>query len=208
MIYGKIFSDTQRHAHVCHIMFYSVITRCSSVITYTAFIRGLLENVGAEIDPIRLIRRIKNGLEIPGLQPALIKILHDFNLQISLLEGARAVLDSDASELARALHKAQTAGFFLTGQFLLLQFLYFCIKYLFALVKTPCPICNLPLHDLPSSVVLLYLCRHAVHARCAASISSSGNTDPTSPRLPVPLNPTGPLSIGSSSARSVSNKIA
>lgn len=47
-----------------------------------AFIRGLLENVGAEIDPIRLIRRIKNGLEIPGLKEALIKILWDFNLQV------------------------------------------------------------------------------------------------------------------------------
>lgn len=48
----------------------------------TGFIRGLLENVGAEIDPIRLIRRIKNGLEIPGLKPALIKILQDFQLQV------------------------------------------------------------------------------------------------------------------------------
>jgi len=47
-----------------------------------AFIRGLLENVGAEIDPIRLIKRIKNGLEIPGLKEALIKILWDFNLQV------------------------------------------------------------------------------------------------------------------------------
>lgn len=49
------------------------------------FIRGLLENVGAEIDPIRLIRRIKNGLEIPGLKVALIKILQDFNLQVRSL---------------------------------------------------------------------------------------------------------------------------
>jgi len=40
----------------------------------TAFIRGLLENVGPEINPIRLIRRIKNGLEIPGLKGALIKV--------------------------------------------------------------------------------------------------------------------------------------
>ena len=48
----------------------------------SGFIRGLLENVGAEIDPIRLIRRIKNGLEIPGLKLALIKILQDFNLQV------------------------------------------------------------------------------------------------------------------------------
>lgn len=48
------------------------------------FIRGLLENVGPQIDPQRLIRRIKNGLEIPGLKEALIKILGDFNLQASV----------------------------------------------------------------------------------------------------------------------------
>jgi hypothetical protein len=79
-----------------------------------AFIRGLLENVGAEINPIRLIRRIKNGLEIPGLKPALIKILQDFNLQISLLEGCQAILHGDSSDLARQLHRDQTSGFLVT----------------------------------------------------------------------------------------------
>jgi hypothetical protein len=49
---------------------------------FTGFIRGLLENVGVDVDPIRLIRRIQNGLEIPGLKPALIKILQDFQLQV------------------------------------------------------------------------------------------------------------------------------
>lgn len=82
----------------------------------TAFIRGLLENVGAEINPIRLIRRIKNGLEIPGLKEALIKILQDFHLQISLLEGCQTILNGDCSDLARKLQKDQTSGFFLTGE--------------------------------------------------------------------------------------------
>jgi vacuolar protein sorting-associated protein 41 len=50
---------------------------------YTGFIVGLLENLGgANIDPIRLINRIPNGLEIPGLKNALIKVLQDFNLQV------------------------------------------------------------------------------------------------------------------------------
>ena len=57
----------------------------SSYWHFIVFIRGLLENVGAEIDPIRLIRRIKNGLEIPGLKEALIKILWEFNLQVLVL---------------------------------------------------------------------------------------------------------------------------
>ena len=93
-----------------HQFLYSVSQSCA------AFIRGLLENVGAEIDPIRLIRRIKNGLEIPGLKPALIKILQDFNLQISLLEGCQAILHGDSADLAKRLHRDQTSGFLITGE--------------------------------------------------------------------------------------------
>ncbi|GAA5884825.1 hypothetical protein JCM6882_007110 [Rhodosporidiobolus microsporus] len=84
--------------------------------TKPRFIRGLLENVGAEIDPIRLIRRIKNGLEIPGLKPALIKILQDFQLQISLMEGCKSILFTDCRHLALALHDSQTNGFLWTGE--------------------------------------------------------------------------------------------
>ena len=82
--------------------------------SYVAFIRGLLENVGVEISPIRLIRRIKNGLEIPGLKDALIKILQDFHIQMSLLEGCREILNGDGSDLSRKLWKNQASGFFLS----------------------------------------------------------------------------------------------
>lgn len=75
-----------------------------------AFIRGLLENVGAEIDPIRLIRRIKNGLEIPGLKSALMKILSDFTLQISLLEGCERILGRDVKVLADELGRSLRYG--------------------------------------------------------------------------------------------------
>jgi len=76
-----------------------------------------LENVGVEISPILLIRRIKNGLEIPGLKEALIKILQEFHLQISLLEGCQEILNGDSSDLSRKLHKNQSGGFFLSGVF-------------------------------------------------------------------------------------------
>jgi hypothetical protein len=46
---------------------------------------------------------------------ALVKILQDFHLQISLLEGCQTILNGDSSDFARKLHKDQTAGFFLTG---------------------------------------------------------------------------------------------
>ncbi|KAJ7087362.1 hypothetical protein B0H15DRAFT_843711 [Mycena belliarum] len=115
--------------------------------TRPTFIRGLLENVGAEISPLRLIRRIKNGLEIPGLKEALIKILQDFHLQISLLDGCQAILNGDSADFARTLHRDQTAGFFLTA-------------------KIACPICTRALQETPQALIVLFLCRHVVHAAC------------------------------------------
>lgn len=115
--------------------------------TRPTFIRGLLQNVGAEIDPIRLIRRIKNGLEIPGLKEALIKILHDFQLQISLLEGCQRILNGDCSDLARIRQKGQNGGFFLSE-------------------KAVCPLCTELLRRSPQDLLLLFLCRHIVHASC------------------------------------------
>jgi hypothetical protein len=47
------------------------------------FIKGLLENVGTDIEPLRLIKRIPNKMEIPDLKQALLKILQDYHLQVS-----------------------------------------------------------------------------------------------------------------------------
>jgi len=79
-----------------------------------------------EISPIRLIRRIKNGLEIPGLKEALIKILQDFHLQISLLEGCQTILNGDSSDLSRKLQRNQSSGFFLScSSFFSFFFVYY-----------------------------------------------------------------------------------
>ncbi|KAJ3880126.1 hypothetical protein F5051DRAFT_175299 [Lentinula edodes] len=151
--------------------------------TRPAFIRGLLENVGSDINPIRLIRRIRNGLEIPGLKGALIKILQDFHLQISLLEGCQTILNGDSSELSKRVQKDQTSGFFLTA-------------------KSKCHICSQLLQETPQQLVLLFLCRHTVHARCARP-----NGDETElPQLPDPaLRGVGLSGVG---GRGLSGRIA
>uniref|UniRef100_A0A674CUC5 Vacuolar protein sorting-associated protein 41 homolog n=1 Tax=Salmo trutta TaxID=8032 RepID=A0A674CUC5_SALTR len=56
------------------------------------FITGLLNNIGTHVDPILLIHRIKEGMEIPNLRDSLVKILHDYNLQILLREGCKKIL--------------------------------------------------------------------------------------------------------------------
>lgn len=143
---------------------------CGQSLTFIAFIRGLLENVGAEIDPIRLIRRIQNGLEIPGLKEALIKILQAFNLQISLLEGCQTILEGDCATLARKLQKDQTKGFYEAGESRIVFINSSCIfhhRFHFP-ASTKCPICNESLYHGPTSVTVHFLCRHVVHLRCVS----------------------------------------
>lgn len=119
------------------------------------FIRGLLQNVGTEIDPIRLIRRIPNGLEIPDLRPALMKILQDFNLQMSLREGCRRILVSDSVAMADQLQKSQKRGISCSEE-------------------TKCQLCQEPIFvrgesRLPGasiSTFVMFFCRHVYHDKC------------------------------------------
>lgn len=152
--------------------------------TRPTFIRGLLENVGSEINPIRLVRRIKNGLEIPGLKEALIKILQDFHLQISLMEGCQRILEGDELEFSKRLWKDQSSGFFLTA-------------------KTECPICTLPIQrqNATQDLVILFLCRHVVHSGCV----KGGEAE----NLPARMDPIlRGIGIGGQGGRGLSSKIA
>ncbi|ODN99053.1 hypothetical protein I350_07207 [Cryptococcus amylolentus CBS 6273] len=116
--------------------------------TRPLFIRALLEHVGAEINPIRLISRIRDGLEIPGLKPALVKILQASNLQVSLLEGCQRVLNGDCAGLMGRLQKAQVGS-------------------MKAASTSTCVVCSKAAFDpLQPELALIYLCRHLVHATC------------------------------------------
>uniref|UniRef100_V5ELZ1 Vps41 beta-propeller domain-containing protein n=1 Tax=Kalmanozyma brasiliensis (strain GHG001) TaxID=1365824 RepID=V5ELZ1_KALBG len=124
-----------------------------------AFIRGLLENVGAEIDPIRLIRRIKNGLEIPGLKAALIKILSDFTLQISLLEGCEAILSHDTKVLSDELQRSQSYASYVDDESV-------CASCGAALVASKTGKGGDTWTTARQPKVVVYLCGHVHHLTC------------------------------------------
>ncbi|CAI4215558.1 unnamed protein product [Parascedosporium putredinis] len=64
-----------------------------------SFIRGLLEQVGTAINPITLVRRIPEGLEIEGLREGIRHIMKEHEIQYSISKGVAQVLKSeDASE--------------------------------------------------------------------------------------------------------------
>lgn len=143
-IFGKIFFFILKTNQVTDRFRPNAVFGCTDpfLLSTAAFIRVLLQNVGADIDPILLIRRIKNGLEIPGLKDALIKILQDFKLQVtsffsicllrpfsqywtawcflaqtSLLENCQTILNSDCDALTVKLYKARTRGHYRSSSF-------------------------------------------------------------------------------------------
>lgn len=75
------------------------------------FIRVLLQNISTDVpDPIGLINKIPKNIEIPGLVPALSKVLNEYELQISLEEGCRKVLVTDCYNGLENLHKTHKRG--------------------------------------------------------------------------------------------------
>lgn len=112
------------------------------------FLRGLLEHVGGEIDPSRILRLIRPGLAIPGLKHAVIKTLHTIHLQHSLLQGCRDVQSHAVCEL--------TAHYLAS-----LQAARACDAH------TRCAVCAAPLLARAEPAVLFF-CWHVAHLACVA----------------------------------------
>ncbi|KAF2717832.1 hypothetical protein K431DRAFT_333627 [Polychaeton citri CBS 116435] len=73
-----------------------------------AFIRGLLEEVGtAIVDPIELVRRIPEGLEIEGLRDGVVKMISEYQIQHSISEGVAKVLRGEVQMAMDTLRAGQ-----------------------------------------------------------------------------------------------------
>ncbi|PIK53217.1 putative vacuolar protein sorting-associated protein 41-like [Apostichopus japonicus] len=118
-----------------------------SSIKKPVFITGLLNNIGTHVDPIILIRKIEGGMEIPGLRDSLVKILQDYNLQISLRDGCKNILVSDCFSLMDKLNKMQKRG-------------------LRVEVSQSCNFCNSPIFNSIDPSVVVFFCHHAFHEDC------------------------------------------
>lgn len=75
-----------------------------------AHIGQLLEHVGGRVDPLRLIRRVPNGMSIDGLRDRVVKIIADYSLQCRLREGCNQILKNDCVSLFGKLYAARTGG--------------------------------------------------------------------------------------------------
>ena len=71
------------------------------------FISGLLDHIGDHIDPLTLIKKIPNQMEIEGLKMKLTKIISDFTLQMTLQKGCKNIMKADGKVLSSELYNKQ-----------------------------------------------------------------------------------------------------
>jgi vacuolar protein sorting-associated protein 41 len=74
------------------------------------FIRGLLEEVGTSIDPITLVRRIPEGLEIEGLREGIGRMVREYEIQHSISDGVARVLRGEVATGMDQLRAGQKRG--------------------------------------------------------------------------------------------------
>lgn len=74
------------------------------------FIRGLLEEVGTAINPITLVRRIPEGLEIDGLREGLSRMIKEYEIQHSISSGVARVLRGEVATAQNTLRSGQRKG--------------------------------------------------------------------------------------------------
>lgn len=120
------------------------------------YIGILLENIGGHVDPIKLLDRIPRGKKIPGLRDHLVKIISDYNLEMSLRKGCNEILKTDSVELAEKYVKGQRKGVRIDR-------------------SAHCAICqeSVGTSEKGSGGFVVFFCRHVFHNRCIAPASSS-----------------------------------
>ena len=62
---------------------------------------SLLDHIGGYVNPLRLIRRIPEGMAIARLRDRIVQIVADFRTQTSLREGCNTILHTDCVLLAQ-----------------------------------------------------------------------------------------------------------
>ncbi|ELR10906.1 7fold repeat in clathrin and VPS proteins repeat-containing protein [Acanthamoeba castellanii str. Neff] len=116
------------------------------------FVSGLLEHIGAfeAVNPLDLIRRIPNGMAIEGLRDRLVKIISDYNLQMSLREGCNTILKADCVDLMDRLYGGQRRAVSVSPDM-------------------HCALCSgviIPTSVKDAGDVVAFFCNHGYHTRC------------------------------------------
>ncbi|KAG4305528.1 hypothetical protein PORY_001084 [Pneumocystis oryctolagi] len=95
------------------------------------FICRLLENAGSIINPIKLIKRIPKGLEIPYFRESLLKILKEYELQMTLISSAYKISSMEVSNLYENFLQNQKRGILIDVKLQKCRIVIFFCKHLY-----------------------------------------------------------------------------
>lgn len=112
------------------------------------FLKVLLQKIGTCVDPRILIRRINEHTEIPGLKNDLVKMMTDYNLQVSVEEGCTKIVVSDCFDLHERLYEVRRKGCSVEEQ-------HIC---------SACQKCIIDQDRMGN--VLIFYCQHVFHEEC------------------------------------------
>ena len=107
----------------------------------------LLQKIGTYVDPRLMVQRIEPSLEIPGLKKALVKLLCDYNLQVSIQEGCKKTLSNDYFNLHERLVKCHQKGIFIDDDQM-------------------CGACHRKIIVRESRNLVVFYCKHSFHEGC------------------------------------------
>ncbi|XP_029675831.1 vacuolar protein sorting-associated protein 41 homolog isoform X2 [Formica exsecta] len=107
----------------------------------------LLQKIGTYVDPRLMVQRIEPTLEIPGLKKALVKMMCDYNLQVSVQEGCKKILSNDYFNLHERLVRCQQKGIFVDDDQM-------------------CGACHRKIIVRELRNIVVFYCKHSFHEDC------------------------------------------
>ncbi|XP_066597846.1 vacuolar protein sorting-associated protein 41 homolog isoform X2 [Prorops nasuta] len=110
-------------------------------------IKFLLQKIGTYVNPRLMIQNIKPDLEIPGLKQALVKMMCDYNLQVSVQEGFKKILSNDYFNLHERLVRSHQKGLFINDDY-------------------KCGACDRKIIMREPKDLVVFYCKHSFHQDC------------------------------------------
>ncbi|XP_046741986.1 vacuolar protein sorting-associated protein 41 homolog isoform X1 [Diprion similis] len=126
----------------------------------------LLQRIGTYMDPRLILQKIEPRLEIPGLKNALVKMMCDYNLQISVQEGCNKILSNDHFNLHEKLVRSHQKGICTDDDHM-------------------CRACHQKIIIREPRNLVMFYCRHSFHEDCLRNINSLENCVICNPQKPA-----------------------
>lgn len=111
----------------------------------------LLKKIGTYVDPHLIVERIEPSMEIPGLKEALVKMMCDYNLQVSVQEGCKKIISNDYFHLHEKLVKSHQKGIFIDDDQM-------------------CGACHRKIIIREPRNIVVFYCKHSFHEECLPNL--------------------------------------